>query len=179
MATATKNARDYNAVPDLPSHLFYSRSPSCWRDSFGCALAIVATIGSELGAQAPDFEGDVAPLLIKNCIECHSANESSGGLNLTSAAGMLKGGDSGQVINPAQLDQSLLCGASQLAKCHRKEWPASTLSAQEQLVLTRWLTSGAKWPDARQLELYERTTSKRAGRDWWALQPVHAPVAVH
>ena len=143
------------------------------RISCGCALLIVLAIACAVDAQTPDFERDVAPLLIKNCIECHSANESSGGLDLTHAAGLLKGGDSGEVFDRAHVDQSLI-----LRRVTAGEMPPAkngqpqTLSAEEKLVFTQWLASGAAWPEGRKLELYERTTSKRAGRDWWAFQPL-------
>ena len=146
------------------------------RLSCGCALTIVLAIVCELNAQAPDFEQDVAPLLIKNCIECHSANESSGGLNLTSAAGLLKGGDSGAAIDRSHVDQSLILRRVTTGEMPpEKNGQPQTLSAQEQVVLSQWLTSGARWPDERKLELYERTTSKRAGRDWWAFQSLNVP----
>ncbi len=126
----------------------------------------------------PDFERDIAGLLVKNCIECHSASEPSGGLNLTSAAGLAKGGDSGVAITADHLDESLLLRrviAGEMPP--EKNGQPQTLPTAEQQLLKQWVTSGAQWPATRVLELYERTTSKRAGRDWWAWQPLKPPVA--
>ena len=47
---------------------------------------------------APAFEKDVAPLLIRRCLECHQSANPSGGLSLQSAADLAKGGDSGVVV---------------------------------------------------------------------------------
>lgn len=147
----------------------------------GCVFAI-SLVGISLvavrsaHAQSPDFERDIAPLLIKNCIECHSAHESSGGLNLTSADGLKKGGDSGPAIDHEHLDQSLLVKRVTAGEMPpEKNGQPQTLSPQEQNLLSKWLATGATWPEGRSLELYERTTSKRAGRDWWSLQPLAPP----
>ena len=124
-------------------------------------------------ASSIDFERDVAPLLIKNCIECHSANESSGGLNLTSESGLHKGGDNGVVINQQQRDQSAIIARVTAGEMPpEKNGKPQTLTPEEQRLMTKWIVSGAAWPAGRTLELYERTTSKRAGRDWWSLQPL-------
>ncbi len=124
-----------------------------------------------------DFERDIAPLLIKNCIECHSANEPSGGLNLTSLAGLSQGGDSGPAIELNEPDKSLLLKRVTAGEMPpEKNGQPQTLAAPEQQLLTQWIAGGAHWPPNRALELYERTTTKRAGRDWWSLQPVTAPI---
>ena len=49
-------------------------------------------------AEAPDFETQVAPILVKRCLECHQDSDPSGGLSLTSHERLLQGGDSGAVI---------------------------------------------------------------------------------
>lgn len=140
------------------------------------SLAIIPLVNIYLAGQSPDFERDIAPLLIKNCIECHSGNESSGGLNLTTGPGLLKGGDSGLIIDREHLDKSLLLSRVTAGEMPpEKNGQPQALSADDQRLLAQWVASGAPWPDARSLELYERTTSKRAGRDWWSLQPLAPP----
>ena len=50
------------------------------------------------GAAAVDFNRDIAPILARRCLECHSATEQAGGLILTHAEALLDGGDSGVVL---------------------------------------------------------------------------------
>lgn len=58
----------------------------------------------------PTFYQDVLPLLKKNCVACHHARLAEGGLNLEALEGLHKGGDSGSLFDPANLDESLLIG---------------------------------------------------------------------
>ncbi len=139
----------------------------------GCMFAFALMSMARVHGQSPDFERDIAPLLIKNCIECHSAHESSGGLNLTSAAGLANGGESGPAVDREHLDRSLLVKRVTAGEMPpEKNGQSQALAPAEQNLFSRWLASGADWPEGRTLELYERTTSKRAGRDWWSLQPL-------
>ena len=46
-----------------------------------------------------DFDAEIAPLLIKRCVECHQGNEPAGGLSLTTHEGLTTGGDSGAVVD--------------------------------------------------------------------------------
>ena len=59
-------------------------------------------------AAATDFEREIAPLLVRRCVECHDEAKASGGLVLTTSAGLRKGGDSGATINSEQPEESLL-----------------------------------------------------------------------
>ena len=122
---------------------------------------------------APDFERHVAPILVRRCVECHQQSNRSGGLDLTSAVGVQSGGDSGPVIEVNQPNSSYL-----LHRVLSGEMPPASrgipqpLPPQEQDVLKAWVDTGAKWPSGRTLDLYERTTDLRGGRDLWSLQPV-------
>src|SRR5438105_15961835 len=55
-----------------------------------------------------DFEKDVAPLLVKNCLGCHNASEARSGLDLTHREGLLKGGKGGPAVVPGSPDESRL-----------------------------------------------------------------------
>jgi hypothetical protein len=139
--------------------------------AIGLSLASWAPLTS---AAEPDFERDVAPLIVQRCLECHTAVDPSGGLGLTQHAALLRGGDSGPAIGAA--DKSLL-----LERLLSGEMPpdkngkSQALPASEIAIFKAWIDAGAKWPDGRVLDPFERTTSKRAGRDWWAWQPLEPP----
>jgi hypothetical protein len=59
------------------------------------------TVNPPVSAEAAAyFESKVRPLLIDNCIDCHSADLAEGGLRLDSRAALLKGGVSGPAVIP-------------------------------------------------------------------------------
>ncbi|HUE74017.1 MAG TPA: DUF1549 domain-containing protein [Pirellulaceae bacterium] len=139
------------------------------------ALALLALVaaGTPAGAAAPDFERDVAPILVKRCLECHNERHFEGGLVLAAAARALAGGDSGAVIVAGKPAESYL-----LSRVETGEMPPlkmgqpQKLAAAEIDVLRQWIAAGARWPEGRLLDLFEKTTEVRGGRDWWSLQMV-------
>lgn len=123
-----------------------------------------------------DFEAQVAPLLIKRCVECHRGEEPAGGLSLTSAEGLNAGGDSGAVIERANLPTSHLLERVQSGEMPpEKQGRSQQLPAAELSLLQRWVAAGTPWPADRRLDYVERTNEVRGGRDWWSLQPVKRP----
>src|SRR4051812_38183554 len=53
------------------------------------------------------FETHVRPLFVRQCVGCH-ASSAMGGLQLDSAAHLMKGGKDGAVVVPGDPDKSLL-----------------------------------------------------------------------
>ncbi len=124
-------------------------------------------------AAEPDFEPDVAPLLVQRCLECHGSVDPSGGLDLSQHKTLLLGGDSGTAIESAGMShllERLVSGEMP----PEKNGKSQALPESEIAVFKAWIEAGAKWPDGRVLDLFERTTAKRAGRDWWAWQPLQS-----
>ncbi len=60
------------------------------------------------GNNDTDFEKQVAPILIKRCVECHHSDDPNGGLNLTSDQGFRTGGESAANLLNQNLDENLL-----------------------------------------------------------------------
>src|SRR6188474_1880306 len=65
-------------------------------------IALVALIAFSLAPlhageaeQATIFHQVVAPLLVKNCVECHNTNTRKGKLSIETLADVLKGGEDG------------------------------------------------------------------------------------
>ncbi len=54
------------------------------------------------------FEDAVAPILRKNCTACHNTKLAEGGLKLETLADLVRGGDSGSVLDLANVEASLL-----------------------------------------------------------------------
>ncbi len=133
----------------------------------------LAVVGAETAA---DFESQVAPLLIKRCVECHRGSNPSGGLLLTTREGLLSGGDSGSVIDLRIAEESpLLQRVVSGEMPPEKRGDSQKLPREEIQLIRSWLERGAAWPNDRELDYFEQTNEVRAGRDWWSLQPVVRP----
>ncbi len=144
--------------------------------SWAWLLLVLLTTATHAAEQVPDFEAEIAPLLIKRCVECHQGSNPSGNLVLTGEAGLRKGGDNGAVIDQESPEESFL-----LLRVHEGEMPPAIkgipqkLPAEEVQLLERWVAAKAPWPKGRTLDWFERTNEVRAGRDWWSLQPIRRP----
>ena len=132
-------------------------------------------IGAAPADVAVEFERHIAPLLIRNCVGCHNANDPSGGLDLTQIESAKAGGESGSpAISPGNLEDSYL-----LSRVADGEMPpegkGKRLADEEVSQLGEWIAAGAAWPEGRVLSVLEFTTDKRGGRDFWSLQPPLRP----
>jgi hypothetical protein len=128
-------------------------------------------------ADAEFFEKQVRPLLVQHCFECHSAEKASGGLDLETRAGTLRGGDTGVAWVAGEPDASLLVQAVRYDKPDLQMPPKQALSAAEIAVFEKWIERGA--PDPRALDAggAPKPTGMgiEDGRQFWSLQPVAAP----
>ncbi|MBT4726319.1 MAG: DUF1553 domain-containing protein [Planctomycetaceae bacterium] len=125
--------------------------------------------------QAIDFNEEIAPLIVRRCLECHNSTDAQGGLDLTSLKSAIAGGDSKSSIQ-SPIENNFI-----LQRIMDGEMPPEIkgipqpLPAAELAILTKWISAGANWPQDRQLDLYDATTESHAGRDWWSLRPVTKP----
>ncbi|MBX7169225.1 MAG: DUF1549 domain-containing protein, partial [Pirellulales bacterium] len=139
-----------------------------------CAGWLVASLGHLQAADPPDFEQASARLLIRYCIECHNGSDPRGGLDLTHREGALAGGDSGPALDAADPAASLLVERLRAGEMP-PEGKHARPSPDEIESFGRWIAAGASWPAERVLRADEMTTDRRAGRDWWSLQPIARP----
>jgi len=132
---------------------------------------MVLSISAEAGAaEASDFDRNVAPILARRCLDCHSGTDPKGGLDLSHRRAAMKGGDGGEAIVPGKPDESLLW--ENVADGSMP--PKSKLSDREKAALRAWIEAGATW-GTDPIDPYLATTDRRAGRDWWSFQPVTHP----
>ncbi len=99
-----------------------------------------------------DFERNVRPILIINCLECHnnkSARE-NGNLNLTTRRLALTTGDHPPVIVPGRPEESLLIKALELDGVHYGAMPPTPdkIWGVRLEILKRWIEEGADWPES-------------------------------
>jgi hypothetical protein len=117
-----------------------------------------------------DFDRTVAPLLAERCLDCHSGVKPKGNLDLTRKASAFLGGKSGTGVVPKDLAKSEVW-----QRVHAGEMPPKKpLPDNEKAVLKAWIEGGAGW-GSEPIDPFRFTTSRRAGYDWWSLQPFKRP----
>ncbi|TWU54516.1 Planctomycete cytochrome C [Rubripirellula tenax] len=97
------------------------------------------------GKETVSFAKDIAPILVENCKGCHiDAMQTRGGLNMDNFARLLRGGDSGAVIQPGKGSESLV--VKKLRGMEGDRMPAggrpALPEASIQLIST-WIDEGA------------------------------------
>ncbi len=113
---------------------------------------------SELKRTEPvDFGKEIMPLLKRNCLACHHAKESEGGLVLESLTTIQAGGDGGPAIVAHKADESLLLtratGAEEpLMPPEDNDVGAVPLTADELGLLKLWIDQGAPAGESMQSE---------------------------
>ena len=112
------------------------------------------------------FDEKVKPILIGRCLKCHATSR-EGGLDLTTPKTALAGGESGVVLVPGNPDESRLFELVSSGEMP----PDEALNELQVAILRQWIVAGAYFPETA-LDPLEMTTDKRAGYDWWSLQPI-------
>ncbi|PYV01393.1 MAG: hypothetical protein DMG10_17810, partial [Acidobacteria bacterium] len=130
-------------------------------------------------AQSPGaaefFETKIRPVLAQHCFKCHSSELQMAGLNLSTAAGLLKGGESGPVVIPGEPENSRLVAV--VSYQEKLKMPPTGKLPDEQIADIRsWVKMGASWPDSEAVAT-PAPASKPAGftkeqREFWSFQPV-------
>ena len=77
------------------------------------------------------------------------------------------GGESGEAIVAGKPDESLVWEKVEAGEMP----PKSRLSDAEKAAIKGWIAGGAVW-GTDPIDTHRLTTTRRAGRDWWSLQPV-------
>lgn len=145
-----------------------------WRTSlvFTCLVALSLNSATELArGDSPDFQKQVAPIIAKRCLECHSSSNAEGGLDLAQKTLALKGGESGKAIEAGEPANSLLW---QMIEDNSMPKDRPPLSDEEKQTIREWLVAGAEWP-VELLDPFDYSDDKRGGYDWWSLQSVTRP----
>ncbi len=145
---------------------------------WGMLATVTLAQGFVLGAEtAPDFESEIAPILLERCVECHQPGNRSSDLSLTTRETVIVGGESGAAIDIDLPQNSLLLRRIIDGEMPPEEKGVSRkLPLEEIKLIERWIEARAPWPQDRTLDWFEQSTDLRAGRDWWSFQPINRPV---
>jgi hypothetical protein len=136
---------------------------------FCFTLTVLHIFVTPLCATAADFDRRIAPIFVI-CLDCHSGDEAKGGLDLSRKKSAFAGGDEGLAIVPGKPEESAIW-----KRVNANEMPPKKpLSAADKAALKTWIEQGANW-GTDPIDPLAFTTATRAGRDWWALQPLKKP----
>ncbi len=97
--------------------------------------------------QAEFFEKRIRPVLMRNCSGCHNPKAQVAGLDLTTAEGFLRGGESGPIFNKERPEQSRILQVIGY-EGKLKMPPKGKLKEDEIADIAEWVRMGAPWPGA-------------------------------
>ena len=150
---------------------------------FFVSLSIYVWVDSQaVSAKSQDaaefFEKRIRPILTTNCSPCHNPQAYVAKLDLTTADGFARGGESGALINPANHAESRLLkviGYSETLKMP----PKGKLPADDIAALTEWVKMGAPWSKTAAVQAQSTLTASKSTREFtdeekafWAYQPL-------
>ncbi|MCC6489980.1 MAG: hypothetical protein IT364_21000 [Candidatus Hydrogenedentes bacterium] len=91
------------------------------------------------------FTKDIVPLLERHCLKCHGGQSPEAGLNLSTHAGILKGGDyAGPAVVPGAPDSSPMVLHIRGVYLPKMPKDAAELTESELHVIRVWIAAGAK-----------------------------------
>ncbi len=97
-------------------------------------------------ASVPSFNSDIAPILQKNCLACHTSSTKMGDLVMESYDSLMKGGTHGAPIVPHNAHASRLALMIEGKIEPRMPFGADPLSAADIAVIEAWIDAGAEGP---------------------------------
>lgn len=105
------------------------------------------------GSEQVKFTRDIAPWFTNLCLGCHNAQRKSGGLSVATYYDLMKGGDSGEVIIPGDMENSRLFRLVGGLELPRMPQGQRRITRQNYEDLKRWFQEGNTFdgPDPRAL----------------------------
>ena len=92
-----------------------------------------------------DYTRDIAPLLAKRCVECHSSTKRKGGLALDSYADILDGGKDGPIVQPGRsADSEMVRRIRGLGDGDAMPKDEDPLPEAEIALIARWVDEGVR-----------------------------------
>ncbi|GAB5406993.1 MAG: PSD1 and planctomycete cytochrome C domain-containing protein [Aureliella sp.] len=143
------------------------------RIAFTIAVLCFAPSASFATDEEIDFAKDVEPIFAAHCADCHNADDSGGGLNLSSSS-VFAAGDSGEIAVVAgdAAGSELIRRVTAADEDRRMPPEESPLSDEQIATLEKWIQAGAPVPDAMRSST---DGPKVVESDHWSLQPVRDP----
>lgn len=113
---------------------------------------------AEQTAKSPEFEKEIAPLLLKRCGKCHAHGQAKGGFSINTREQLVQGGDSGASVIPGDSQNSLfmeLITGVDPDRLMPENGPK--LSDNEISLFKQWIDAKLPWPDHVRLSYGKET----------------------
>ncbi len=143
-------------------------------------LLCASNLSADDQAQREFFESKIRPLLIDKCQSCHEGEAAESKLRVDSLDGLLQGGTRGASVVPGKPAESLLISAVKHGEVLKMP-PKEKLSAAQIADLSKWVESGAYWPDAKPITtapnkpVFAEPEFTPEQRTFWAFQRPQKP----
>jgi len=140
-----------------------------------CVLAVPCLVSPRLrSAETPKteltYEKDILPIIKARCIRCHAGVEPKAGLNLTSPASLLTGGNSGPALRIRAAEFSLLY---EMVSSEKMPPVGQKLTTEEKGLIRKWINDGAVGvSSAAAIDRSDDVTDA----DLWSFRPPVRPV---
>lgn len=146
---------------------------------FGIMVSCLAGGDIIHGADSPAglefFTREVEPILKMHCYKCHGNGQNKGGLTFYSREQLLRGGDSGPIVDLNEPTKGLMLDALNYVSY---EMPPDGKLPQAQIeVIAKWLTLGAPMPQRTDVkEIHEGSPQVNAQtKNHWSFRPLQRP----
>jgi len=112
-------------------------------------LVLLLTAASAAAEEPVVFLREIWPILVRDCIACHSVKQRYANLQLDSPARILQGGDIGPAVVPGAPEKSELVRRLRLPADSPDRMPRERmpLTPAELARVQRWIAEGAKFGD--------------------------------
>ena len=147
-----------------------------WSASLLAAPKVSEKHAAQMAKGLALFKSDVRALLKKHCVKCHGGDKIRGDLDLTTRAGLLKGGEEGPSVIPGKADESFL-----MTVLRHEEEPfmpakADKLSPVALKKIADWINLGAPYdqPLVKQSIAGKGMQVTDDDRNFWAYAPLQA-----
>jgi len=98
-----------------------------------------------------DFSRDIAPILLKRCVECHEGEKAKNGFVVGDREAVMGFVTAGSAADSSLWTDYLVAPESTLTKLSLRMPPDAPLPAAELAILKTWMDEGASWPEGATL----------------------------
>lgn len=95
-------------------------------------------------ASLVNYETQIRPLIVENCLDCHNQDTRKGGLSLATYADILEGGKDGPVVRPGNGANSLIIHRLTGAVGEQMPKDGVPLDAPDVALVRQWIDQGAR-----------------------------------